>query len=306
MIILMKKDENHIKIRDKVETLLNAKISIEKIAKKLKLPIGTRFIKGSAKWYNYCIIAKRNQKKAIEKYPDLYSKAGKIAQKKHPELGQKLGRKYGPIQGKINAKRLKGNSEYFSNMAKKLQKLDPNHSRRNMKKAHETMKKNGTFIEHQRKAALKCMEKNPNQLKNMSKKAHELHPLALLALESRRKNYPYKFMNCLFDSDSERKLCKIFLKNNLIKKPIEKKNIHFRLGRHHVDFFLKNKVFVEYHPPITYGRSKGETLQSYYDYKRNVLDKNGYKNYPLIVIDRLKPIESKIKKIKELIIQKKI
>ncbi|MCK4589576.1 MAG: hypothetical protein KAT77_03975 [Nanoarchaeota archaeon] len=297
----MKKDKKHIKIRNQVESFLDSDLSIEEIAKKLKLPIGSRFVKKSAKWYKYCIIAKKNQKKAIEKHPNLYSKAGKIAQQKHPWLGKELGKKYGPIQGKINVKRLKGNSEYFSKMAKRLQEIDPEHSRRNMKKAHETMKKKGTFKKHQKEAALRCMVKNPNQLKEMAKKAHEMYPLALLALESRRKNYPYKFMDCLFDSDSERRLCQIFVKERLIKKPEEGKNIHFRINRHHVDFFIKNKVFVEFHPPMTYGTRKGETVKSYYEEKRKVLDRNGYKKYPLIVIDRLRNIESKINKIKNLI-----
>lgn len=185
-------------------------------------------------------------------------------------------------------------------MAKKLHKLDPEHSKRNMKKAHRTMKRNGTFHDHQRKAALKCIEKHPNHHKEMSKKAHSLYPLALLALESRRINYPYEFMNCLFDSDGERRLCNIFIKESLMKKPIEKKNIHFRIGRRHVDFFIENKIFVEYHPPRKFGK-KIETVRSYYNEKRKFLNENGYEDYPLIVIDRLRNIEPKIKKIRKLL-----
>ncbi|MEK6913292.1 MAG: hypothetical protein AABW47_01320 [Nanoarchaeota archaeon] len=184
----MKKDNKHVEIRDKIENLLSNNYSLESISKELNLPLGTRFVNGSVKWYIYCIKAKENQKKAIEKYPDLYSKAGKIAQQKHPWISKNLGKKYGIIQGKINAERLKGNSEYFSIIAKKLQKINPEHSKKNMEKAHETMRKNGTFNEHQKLASLKCIEKNPNQLKEMSEKAHKLYPLALLALESRRKN----------------------------------------------------------------------------------------------------------------------
>ena len=132
----MKLDKNHIEIRNNVESLMRKRLSIGEIANRLKLPVGTRFIKKSVGWYKYCIIAKKNQRKAIEKHPDLYSKAGKIAQRKHPWIGYELGKKYGPIQGKINAERLKGNSEYFSKIAKILQKKNPEHSRRNMKKAH--------------------------------------------------------------------------------------------------------------------------------------------------------------------------
>ena len=297
----MNKDKNHIEIRSKVEQLLKEGFSIEEIANKLNLPIGTRYTQGSAKWYKCCVIAKINQRKAIEKHPNLYSKAGKIAQQNHPWIGKKLGKKYGPIQGKINVERLKGNSAYFSMMAKRLQELNPEHSKLNMKKAHKTMKIKGTFNKHQKEAALKCLEKHPNQLKDMSKKAHKLYPLALLALESRRKNYPYEFMGCLFDSDSERRLCEIFVKESLIANPKEGVNIHFPVNRRHVDFFIGNKVFVEFHPPLQYGRKKGETLKSYYEEKRKVLNENGYNYYPLIVIDRLRDIEPKINRIKRLL-----
>lgn len=300
IILLMKKDLKHLDIRDKVENFLSDGLSIEEIAKKLNLPLGTRYIKGTAKWYKYCITAKKNQKKAIEKYPNLYSKAGKIAQQKHPELGVSLGKKYGPIQGKINAERLKGNSIYFSKIAKRLHKINPNHSKFNMKKAHEIMKKRGDFNEHQKKAALKCMEKNPSQLKEMSKKAHEKYPLALLALESKRKNYPYKFMDCFFDSNEERLICKKLIENGIIKKPLEKENIHFRIGRFHIDFFIDKKLFIEFHPPRRFGR-KIETEESYYNERRKLLDQNGYKDYPFILIKSIKDFDRKIEEINKII-----
>ncbi len=299
----MNKDKKHIQIRNKIEELMDKGLSIEKIAKKLNLELGTRFIKGTVKWYRYCVRAKQNQKKAIEKHPNLYSKAGKIAQQKHPWIGYELGKKYAKIMGKRRMEQLRKQgkiSEYFSKMSKKQKEMYPKQSRKAMKKAHETMKKNGTFYKHQREAAFKCMEKHPNQFKEMSKKAHELYPLALLALESRRRNYPYEFMNCFFDSNEERKLCKIFVEMKLMEKPVECKNIHFRIKRCHIDFFLKNKVFVEYHPPRKFGR-KIETLKSYYDERRKLLDENGYKNYPLIIFDRLRNTENKLNKIKSLI-----
>jgi hypothetical protein len=296
----MRKDKEHIEIRNKVEELLSNQHSIKEISRKLNLPIGSRFIKRSVKWYIYCIKAKENQKKAIEKYPSLYSDAGKIAQQKHPEIGKNLGKKYGFIQGKINSQKLRGNSEYFSRMAKKLQQINPNHSKNNMIKAHETMKKNGTFNEHQRLASLKCMKRNPNQLKEMSKKAHELYPLALLALESHRKNYPYKFMMCLFDSNEERIICQKLVENGLIEKPIEKINIHFRVNKCHIDFFIQNKLFIEFHPPRKFGK-KIETEETYYNERRNLLNKNGFENYPLILISNLKEADIRIEEAKKLI-----
>ncbi|MBU3907123.1 MAG: hypothetical protein KKA64_02625 [Nanoarchaeota archaeon] len=293
-------DKNHIRIREEVGALLSRGYSVEEVAKRFSLPIGTRFQKGTIKWYRYCMVAKQNQKKAIEKDPKLYSKAGKIAQQKHPYLGEKLGKKYGPIQGKINAERLRGNSEYFSKMAKRLQEINPDHSRINMKKAHETMKVKGTFNEHQRQAALRCKEKNPNQLKEMSHKAHNLYPLALLALESHRKNYPYEFMGCLFDSNEERIICKKLVEKGLIGKPVEKENVHFQIGKCHVDFFIQNKLFLEFHPPIKRGK-KRETEEGYYSIRRILLNKNGFECYPLIVINHLKEADEKIKQIEPII-----
>jgi len=292
-------DKDHVKIRNEVNSFLQKGVSIEKIAEILKIPIGTRYLKRTVRWYLCCIRAKENQKKAIEKHPNLYSKAGKIAHQKHPWIGKELGRKYGPIQGKKNAERLKGNKEYFSMMAKKLQEKNPNHSVHNMKKAHETMKKLGNFNEHQRLAALKCMEKNPNQLKEMSKKAHKLYSLGLLALESRRKNYPYRFMGCLFDSNQERILCKKFVEKGIIKEPIEKVNVHFRIGKCHIDFFIKNKVFIEFHPPRTFGKTI-ETADSYFQKRRKLLDENGFKDYPLVLIENLTNIENKLNEISRL------
>ncbi|MFH1592366.1 MAG: hypothetical protein ABIB47_03290 [Candidatus Woesearchaeota archaeon] len=289
--VLRKKEPNHIEMRNKVESFLKKGFSMERIAERLSVPIGTKWIKGSVRWYRSCLVAKENQKKAIEKHPDLYSRAGKIAQKKHPWLGKELGKKYGPIQGKINARRLRGNSKYFSKMARRLQEISPEHSRINMKKAHKTMEKNGTFYKHQREAALKCIEKNPNHLDEMTKKA----------LESRRKNYPYEFMGCLFDSNEERETCKLFVKNKLITKPVEGKNIHTKVSTCYVDFFIKRKLFVEFHPIWSIKGHKEETAEDYYKARRKLLDENGYRDHPLVVINNFKDVDSKINEIRALL-----
>lgn len=54
----MNKDLEHIKIRNTVESLLISGVSIDDIANKLGIPVGSRYIKKLAKWYRYCIIAK--------------------------------------------------------------------------------------------------------------------------------------------------------------------------------------------------------------------------------------------------------
>lgn len=294
-------DINHIQQREEIRNLLNQGFSLDEIAEKLSIPIGTRYIRNSVKWYIYCLKAQANQKAAIEKHPGLYSIAGKIAQQTHPWIGKKLGKKYGPIQGKKNAEKLKGNSKYFSEMARKLQKINPQLSKNNMKKAHETMKNKGIFNEHQRLASLKCIEKNPLQLKEMSKKAHSKYPLALLALESKRKNYPYSFMNCSFDSNEERIICKKLIDKGVLESPTENVNVHLRVGKCHVDFFIKNLVFVEFHPPRKFGR-KIETSENYYNERRKLLDDNGYNKNPLIVINNLKEADKKIEDIKSIIL----
>lgn len=103
----MKKEMKHIEARNKVKALIDLGFSLEDISKKMNIPVGSRFIKKTVKWYRYCIRAKENQKKAIEKHPNLYSKAGKIAQKKHPWIGPKLGKEYGSVVGKIRMEQLR-------------------------------------------------------------------------------------------------------------------------------------------------------------------------------------------------------
>ncbi len=298
----MKKDEEHVRIRTEVEGLVKAGLSDEYIAKKLDLEIGMRYKRKTVRWYKYCLVAKENQRKAFEKYGvAVYSNAGKIAQKKHPWLGHELGKKYGSIAGKkrIMQIRKSGKSkEYFSAMAKKLQEKDPEHSQRNMKKAHETMKKNGVFYAHQKEATLKCRDKHPNQLKEMSKRVHELYPdLAHRSRRKQRENSPYWYKGCRFDSNQERAVCKLLVGHNLIDIPIESKNVQFRIQNYEIDFFLKEKVFLEFHPPISLG-NKIETEKSYFKKRREILDENGFKNYPLVVISHIKEAEETVKEIK--------
>ena len=299
----MRRDEQHVKMRTMVETLVEEGFSDEVISQKLNLQIGERYLSGTVRWYRFCIAAKQNQRKAFEKLGyKLYSDAGRIAQKKHPWIGHELGKKYGSIQGKERIKRLieSGKArEYFSTIAKKLQDVNPEQSRRNMKKAHETMKMNGEFYSHQKEATLKCMQKHPSQLKEMSKRAHELYPdLAYRSRKKQRENAPYWYMGCAFDSNQERAVCKLLMDHNLIDIPIEGKNVQFRVKNYGIDFFLKEMVFLEFHPPIRLG-DKMETEESYYNKRRKILDENGFKDYPLIVIPHIDKAEKMIKEIEE-------
>jgi len=53
----------HIEIRNKVEPLMNSGFPIEEIAQKLDLPLGTRFLEKSAKWYKIlCCSEKKSER----------------------------------------------------------------------------------------------------------------------------------------------------------------------------------------------------------------------------------------------------
>jgi len=299
----MKKSKDCVinKIKKLVWELLDFEMTCEEISELLEIDIGTRYVKGTINWYKFCKVAKENQKKAFQKYGvELYSKAGKIAQKKHPWIGHKLGSKYGSEIGKKRMKYLRANGEihnYFSNAAKKLHEKFPEHSKKNIRKAHETMKKNGNFNLHQKEAALACIRKHPLQLKKMSKIAHSKYDLAKLARISKRKKHSFEFMNCYFDSFQEMKVCEILVRERLIEKPIEGANIHFKIKNYEIDFFIKNKIFLEFHPPITWGE-RNETKESYFNQRKKIIKNSQKSNCKLFVISNLKETTKIIQKIK--------
>jgi len=66
-------------------------------------------------------------------------------------------------------------------------------------------------------------------------------------------------------------------------------------------FFIKKKVFVEYHPIVSYYENGKKSVKEYYNYKRDILNKYGYSKYPLIIIENLKKVDSAIEKIKSLL-----
>jgi hypothetical protein len=122
-----------------------------------------------------------------------------------------------------------------------------------------------------------------------------------LAHRSRRKqreNSPYWHNGCRFDSNQERDVCKLLIGHALIDVPIEGKNVQFRIQNYEIDFFLKGKVFVEFHPPINLG-NKAETEESYFKERRRILDENGFKKYPLVLIPHIKKAEELIEQIKQ-------
>ena len=99
----------------------------------------------------------------------------------------------------------------------------------------------------------------------------------LESVKKQRKNKPYWFIKTPFDSNSEREIAiNIYYQYGI--RLIEGKNCHVPISNKEYDFFIKD-CFIEYHP---WDRKK--TLSEYYQERRNILNKNGYKNYPLIII----------------------
>ena len=113
-----------------------------------------------------------------------------------------------------------------------------------------------------------------------------------LSIESRRRNFPYEFMENKFDSNEEREVCRLLVRHKIIDKPVEGVNVHFRVNGGEIDFFLKDTVFLEFHPcNIFYHK---ENYDEYYQRRRHLLDRNGYKHIPLIVLQKLDEFETMV------------
>ena len=127
----------------------------------------------------------------------------------------------------------------------------------------------------------KCQE----LLKLNPKKSHEIHSNAgFAAVESNRKNKPYRFMQTLFDSGQE----KYFFQQlffNLGFVPIERENSHVKLNGGEIDAKLWDYIFIEWH-----SWNKKLTPTEYYISRRKLLDENGFKENPLIVIINIKQL----------------
>jgi len=199
---------------------------------------------------------------------------GKITHKRYPNLAREIGiknikklKKAGKFK-KWYIKGIKKAHEMYPEMYREL-------CRKNGKKNIEKLKKEGRFLKISHKGGKNC---------------HKIHPnLALSWIKKRRENSPHLFMGCKFDSNEEKEFCKLLVKNDIIKKPNEGINCHIKIGRNDIDFFIKNKLFIEYHPLISY-RNKKETLNSYYKNRKKILEKNGY-FHPLIVVESIRKLK---------------
>lgn len=140
--------------------------------------------------------------------------------------------------------------------------------------------KTGLFDKRNRKlgviAAHKIMKKNKLGFYN-SKVQSKLGKIGgAKTAEILRNKYGYSFKGIKYSSNMEREIaiC-IYYQFEKIK---EGKNYQIKIGNCHIDFFI-NDIFIEFHPyNALYDRD------NYYLQRRKLLNENGYKDYPLLVI----------------------
>lgn len=84
--------------------------------------------------------------------------------------------------------------------------------------------------------------------------------------------------------------CAIMLNKNIGWIPEEGENCHKKIGAIEIDFMVNN-LLVDFHPWTWYKRI---SMQQYYDYRRNILNENGFSNNPLFVVRSLDEFEERI------------
>lgn len=109
-----------------------------------------------------------------------------------------------------------------------------------------------------------------------------------IAIKINRQHKPYLYWNTRFDSNAEAEMCKL-----LKLRPIEGKNVHVSVGSNEFDFKI-NDTFIEYHP-----WDFNKTPKQYYNYRRRILNSNGYENNKLIVIRNLQNVAQLIQNEKD-------
>ncbi len=135
---------------------------------------------------------------------------------------------------------------------------------------------------------------------------YKLHPgmareNALKGLQTQRKNKSREraqsiFMDCVFDSKNECNTYRIIYEKGFADVPIERKNVHVRVGGKEFDYVLKDKVFVDYHVFNAQG-----SLDEYYEQRRKILDENGFRNNLYIIVPHMRKINEAIEKIRKAI-----
>jgi len=204
---------------------------------------------------------------------------GKTAHKKHPDLAKRMG-----ILGAATCRKKKlgacFNTKINTQIHKKLKK-----------------EKKSAFYNPKLKiricsiAGQAVHKKYPDLAKRMGKLAGESnvknktgcfcnpHLNRQIRMKTIKNIGQYKFKQCYFDSKGELEIARcIYYQLNIKLK--ERISCHFLIGLKEIDFFINN-CFIEYHPAVwNYNKYHND----YYQKRRELLNKNGYKKYPLLVI----------------------
>lgn len=144
-------------------------------------------------------------------------------------------------------------------------------------KMHKTLKEMGVGI-YNPESVVKSLELQRKNKTGFFDPSHWIQKIGGPASQkARRENSPYWFMGVPFDSNGERQVAKK-LHELTGFVPTEGTNCHFKVDGGEIDF-LVNGVFIEYHP-----WDRKLSSEQYYEQRRKLLDKNGYKSARLQVV----------------------
>lgn len=195
------------------------------------------------------------------------------------ETGRKGGKIGGKAGGKITSEFSRKNKRGF---------FDIKFQRENNKKVQKTLKrlKKGLYdpkIREMGRAEYKRRKLgfyDPKRKYSICSKGGKIGGRIGANIVRHRKRI--KLVNCYFDSykEAELGLCIYYQ----IERLIEGENFQVKVGNKTHDFLIKKcKLFLEYHKVLSFLNPK-ETDKNYYSTRRNNLNKNGYKDYNLVVI----------------------
>jgi len=151
------------------------------------------------------------------------------------------------------------------------------------------------------KAGKKRQELYPNLSSEIMKKTNQKYPnlareAGIISIKSQRKNKHYYYNDAPFDTNQERE-CGKTLHTTINLPLIEGDTCHFRVDGGEIDFRIPKQyvtndydVFLEYHPCEWFLEPR-----SYIEYcqqRRQLLDKNGFKNNKLIVVQNLDELKT--------------
>lgn len=296
-------EEKHERIKIKVLSLINKSKSEEEISNLLNIPLGTNFRdKFSVKWYLRCIqlnsIASLGGKAVHKKHPDLNKGLVRIMHKKTKER-MKNDQKFAEYMHQKSIERGKLTHKKHPGLARKIGKIsqqkikiyrkDPSFDKKYCLSRFPGARKGGKIMGPKH---IKIMRKSltKDALSRGGKKGGPIGGRKVAEILRKRKHI--LFEDVAYDSNMELECAKLFIKYKIVDKLIENCNCHIKIGTKDFDFFPQRKIFVEFHPLAIF--DSNESYESYYNKWRKVLDSAGYKNYPLVVLPKLKEFEEKV------------